>query len=311
MSSPKPRSSKLYKDRIVKDVDEEGLLLGESGVVYTEFIIAFIPVFVMFLCMVQLSLMYVANLATEHAATTAVRAAVVVLPDNPRRYDDDPQNQISYDGAGIGSAIMDLLGSLGLSGDSPPSSEGDGSSRLRAIRSAASLPLLSVSPSLDSLISDSQLERAVGGSVGSRAATGVLLYNRAAVAVTFPDAPGSDSFRESFGPDDDVTTRVTYLFHCAVPLASMMMCDSYLALRTGIPVDEIVDLIGGGGFFDAVEAARRRRERLERQEVGMDELQKAEIPWLGWLTLLTGSRFTTMRAEATLRIQGADYEYQD
>ena len=51
----------------------------ERGAAYVEFLIVFIPVFMMFLGMIQAAMMYAANLVVTHAANTASRAAIVVL----------------------------------------------------------------------------------------------------------------------------------------------------------------------------------------------------------------------------------------
>jgi hypothetical protein len=56
------------------------------GAVYVEFLIAFLPIFVLFLSLTQLVLIELANLVAKHAAVTAARAAMVVLPDDPGQY---------------------------------------------------------------------------------------------------------------------------------------------------------------------------------------------------------------------------------
>jgi Flp pilus assembly protein TadG len=59
-----------------------------GGAIYVEFLIAFLPVFVMFLGAVQLADLHQANLVVAHAAQMTTRAAVVVLPDDPQYYND-------------------------------------------------------------------------------------------------------------------------------------------------------------------------------------------------------------------------------
>jgi Flp pilus assembly protein TadG len=59
---------------------------GTRGAVYVEFLAAFLPVFIMFECLVQLAGMYTAKLVVLHSAETAARAAVVVLGDDPKYY---------------------------------------------------------------------------------------------------------------------------------------------------------------------------------------------------------------------------------
>ena len=75
----------------------------------------------------------------------------MVLSDDPRLYGDEPVNQIGGGGSGSGGdAVSDFLSSFGLGGGAGPAAAGRGGQRLNAIRAAASLPLLAVSPSLDS-----------------------------------------------------------------------------------------------------------------------------------------------------------------
>ncbi len=56
------------------------------GAVYVEFLIAFMPVFVFFLCLLQLALLFSAKLVVEHAAVTGSRSAAVVFGDEPGPY---------------------------------------------------------------------------------------------------------------------------------------------------------------------------------------------------------------------------------
>ncbi|RLB53523.1 MAG: hypothetical protein DRJ42_11675, partial [Deltaproteobacteria bacterium] len=113
-----------------------------GGVVYVEFLIAFMPFMMMFLGMIQVALYLTANLVVRHAATTAARAAVVVLPDDPQYYDDAEINRIERGGGGGGGVLE--IGGLAI--------PAGGGSRLNAIRTAASIPLLTVSPSHSQLV---------------------------------------------------------------------------------------------------------------------------------------------------------------
>ena len=72
------------------------LLRDTSGATYVEFIMAFIPLFIMFLGMLQAALLYSANLVVTHAANTAARAAIVVLPDDPAEYDHEEINTVNF-----------------------------------------------------------------------------------------------------------------------------------------------------------------------------------------------------------------------
>jgi len=92
--------------------------LGTRGAVYVEFLLAFMPLFVFFMALVQLAFVEVANVATKHAAVTAVRAAVVVLPDDPKEYGGQEEEKA-------------------------------GGKRLAAIEMAAKLPLMALTTSPD------------------------------------------------------------------------------------------------------------------------------------------------------------------
>jgi hypothetical protein len=60
------------------------LLRGTGGAVYVEFLIAFMPFFLFFLCLWQLSILFYASLVVDHAAFAAARAAAVVVAECPR-----------------------------------------------------------------------------------------------------------------------------------------------------------------------------------------------------------------------------------
>lgn len=60
---------------------------GTRGAVYVEFLAAFLPMFIMFECLVQIAGLYAAKLVVLHSAETAARAAVIVLNDDPKYYD--------------------------------------------------------------------------------------------------------------------------------------------------------------------------------------------------------------------------------
>jgi len=49
------------------------LRTNTRGAVYVEFLIAFLPVYVFFLCLIQLALIFSVRLVTEHAAVHGAR----------------------------------------------------------------------------------------------------------------------------------------------------------------------------------------------------------------------------------------------
>lgn len=67
----------------------------KRGAVYVEFLAAFFPIFLSFWCLLQSAGMYSAKLVTMHAAYLGARAAAVVLPDDPKRYDKVGVGQVS------------------------------------------------------------------------------------------------------------------------------------------------------------------------------------------------------------------------
>lgn len=77
-----------------RDASSEGRLGRDTrGAVYVEFLIAFLPLFFFFLSLVQLIFVQTANLVVKHAAVKAARAAIVILHDDPKFYDDVPMGQ--------------------------------------------------------------------------------------------------------------------------------------------------------------------------------------------------------------------------
>ncbi len=181
----------------------------EFGAVYVEFLVVIIPFLTLFLGLTQLALVYSAQLMVEHAAARAVRAAVVILPDDHEDadYGGVPLNQVGGGGDGLEAYATAPSGG-----------------RLAAIGDAARLTLSPVAPSMDSIASSS-VAGAISGNGALGLALGVLGWNEWAVAVTFVDSEGG--YVTSFEPRGPVTVRVTFLFRCAVPLARRLMCSSF------------------------------------------------------------------------------------
>ncbi|MEM1418822.1 MAG: TadE/TadG family type IV pilus assembly protein [Myxococcota bacterium] len=282
----------------------------QGGAAYTEFIIAFPVMLMLFLSLIQLALVYVGKLAVGHAAVRASRAAVVVLPDDPWHYGGEAVNRVGYRDSGSASAEA-RPGAFGFSGVVPG---GRGSSRLRAIRSAASIPLAPLSPSVTAVAREETLARSFPSV--ETTLSGALLYNRGAVAVTFPSEPGSMDFVASVDPRANVTTRVSYLFHCAVPIVGRWMCHSPLAMITAAPDVLLEDVTGGlsedesgvvEGAFDLYRDYFRGRDDLRN---GVEEMQFVENAAVTAAVMLGGKRYLILRAEATMTNQGAGYVYR-
>ncbi|MBX3251468.1 MAG: pilus assembly protein [Myxococcales bacterium] len=280
----------------------------QRGAAYAEFLIAFPPVLILFLCLVQLSLMYVGKLAVRHAANRAARAAVVVLPDDPAFYEGERINQIDYDGSGSATQSDSFFGAGAISGG--------GSPRIRAIRSAAYTPLTPLAPSLETVMDDESVRTAFDrGALDALA--GGFLFNRGATAVSFPRTPGEQNFRDRFESRELVTTRVTYLFNCGVPIVNRFMCDSALELLMAAP-SAVVDGVLGALGADTRDGIIGRgfdwyRDNLEGRAAvqnGVVELRYAEAPALIAPWAATGGRFIILRAEAVMPNQGAGFEYE-
>jgi Flp pilus assembly protein TadG len=238
------------------------------GAVYVEFLLVFLPVFLLFLAILELGFIYAGRLVVQHASTRAARAAVVVIDDDPAFYGGAPRGRVVTTGSTMTPSPVEIF--LAGAGLGSAASDSAGGPRFRDIRSAASIPLLAVAPSAAQLEGQESVRTAIGTGP-QRAITGAQRYNGAALAVTFPTAPGAGSFRTTFGRDEMITVRVTYLLHCGVPLVPALMCRST-----------------GGLELDPEEAAQ------------MD---------LAYLAGLARPRFQVLRAETTLRNQGAAYLY--
>lgn len=305
------------------------------GAAYVEFLISFIPVFLMFLGMVQMGLMFVGGLAVQRAASTAARAAIVVLDDDPQYYGGEGRMQLGGGGGGESAegGFLDFLGGAGISGDSGGGTgfgggDDESSARMDAIRSAASMPLLAVAPPPGVMIT-SEANSSVMGAIGTipagRAAFG-LLYNQGALAVRLIDGPRSTTDQTAFDApslheDGAVPTparvRVSYLFHCAVPLANRLMCNDPLFVALGADGAAAARLATGGGIpsLERIQAIARQRElesgRSDRDQIGWDDLPSSARVAISVLGLAgMQSRVKVMSAEAQLPIQYANYQYQ-
>jgi len=293
-----------------------------SGAVYVEFLVAFIPFFVMVLGMMQEALMYSAHLVVQHAAATAARSAMVVFPDCDYRYGGAPMNNANGGGrwtggaTALGALFGASLGSVGL----PGFGAARGGARLDAVRFAASFPLVAASPSLDELMHDRDPRRqslidAIGGasSPAVRLALGAFAYNSAALSVTFPQTPRETNFRDRFGARDNLTVRVSYLYHCGVPIVSKMACDDLAQLLTGTPIRQLQDLgraLGSGRLQQIqtnLNTVQIARQRLAAAAPGQREFDQAGLTASSTLLMgFTGGNFSMIRAEVTLPNQGTD-----
>jgi len=70
-----------------------------------EFLGAFFPIFFAFWCLMQSAGLYAAKLITMHSAYLGVRAAAVVIPDDPQKYDSKPYQLTGKRRSSIESAV--------------------------------------------------------------------------------------------------------------------------------------------------------------------------------------------------------------
>lgn len=86
------------------------------GVVMLEFLIAFVPVLVLFLGAVQLALLSAAELVVQHAAIAGARSAAVVLDDDLARYENAARGDLLGARAqAISRAVLHPLSTLAAS----------------------------------------------------------------------------------------------------------------------------------------------------------------------------------------------------
>jgi hypothetical protein len=286
---------------------------GERGAVYVETILCLVPLLTLFFGVAQLAFVASARLVVRHAAAQGVRAAVVLLEDDPKHFGGEPDrgDLLQGDAANIASELHAALGQVASLGAGATTSEPQGGARLQAIREAVYVPLAVLAPSSGFLTSGgSRLATAIGSSPLLRFAFGALVYSRGAAAITLRAAPGSDEVLDEVGPHDDVTVHVTYLFHCGVPLASLLLCNPLWDLAGyGKSLSELQKLDPSKPLEVAVALEKLRDDfppADEYQRIA-DELARAESPVLLLPYLLSGGRFLVIEAEATLPNQGADY----
>jgi hypothetical protein len=296
-----------------------------SGVIYVEVLVAIIPVLVFFFGLLQLALLYTSRLVVRHAAQRAVRSAVVVLEDDPKRFDDAGQGEISYHEANSssGGSTQEFLQGVGdLLGVELPISDvqrmlsSEAGPRLAAIQRAAYMPLSTLAPSPAALLETFGLDSSGLGAADSNLAqflVGLLLYNRAAAMVTLRKPDGSVA--TCVGPTEDVTVRVTYLYFCTMPIAASIMCDSLMELSGLDQLDDAVkrgyEAASSGGLEGVKQAKEGLQADLQRvsDTVGglSRELQYAASPELLLPFLFSRAHFKLVSAEATLPNQGALY----
>lgn len=282
-----------------KDYAESPILLrllqNSYGTVQVEFLITFVPVFLLYLASVQMGLLFAGDLLVQHAANMAARASAVVLPDDPNDYDNVP----IYDASDQGGGGHEMNAMVNFT-SGQNARAGVGGDRIGAIRSAAALALMGISPPVDSLGLVGSVARSLGAVQDERASRSAVDYARSAVAVSFPNAPGGNTFRNQFQAQDRLTVRVSYLMHCGVPVVNRLICEDFASLRSGNPSALV-------GFEQTERGRQARRRRLGDLTPNMNELNFAERPNPGGR--FERARFYLLRGESQFPMQGAEYNY--
>jgi hypothetical protein len=184
-----------------------------SGVVYVEFLMAFTPVFLLFVGVAQLILLFGARLVVHHANVRAARSAIVVADDDPRFYATG-ETRGSF--TGRPARVEDVLYALGR-GQVFPRAEGGSiesepvdRSRRSEVEVAAALVLLPLAPTGGDSLAD-----AIASAGLSEAARGTL--ERMELELEGP-------LRGALQRDDPIRVRLTYRYPCLVPLARRLVC---------------------------------------------------------------------------------------
>ncbi len=175
--------------------------------VYVEFLIAFMPLFVLFLAICQLSLLVVARVVVSHAACNAARAAIVVLEDDPQFYGNVARGVVS-DGGG--------------------NQQGQ---RMKAIRTAATEPLKILAPGADASQTPGKSVAAAITPMTVAQSSASDNFTNFATQVTLHDNATSEAYAsEPIAIDAAVTARVNYYYQCEIPLIRSLVCKSMRAL---------------------------------------------------------------------------------
>ncbi len=186
---------------------------GDSGVVYVEFLMAFLPLLLLFLGVAQLVLLFGGRLLVHHAAVRATRAASVIVDDDPLYYGGEARGALD----GRPAAPEDLLHLLSNANIGTQTGElGAGlarplaPSRRAEIEASAALVLLPLADRGDATLA---------GAIGSEGLPLQAVQVLERLDVTFP---GHET--EPTEPDDLITVRVAFRYPCSVPLARRLIC---------------------------------------------------------------------------------------
>ena len=278
----------------------------ERGAVYVEFLLAFLPIFLLFLAICQAAFLVAGRLVVNHAALVGARSAIVVLDDDPQHYDgaerewlsDKPATQPKNDQNDALSVLSGVLSGGTTPSTSSPSSAPSAKkppqqgARMKVIRGAALRPLTAIAPTAEALLggAGATLEASlVGDSTTARAFA--RAYVEAAAVVTLHDDPRSEQLAaEPIQQNAPITVRVTFVQMCGIPVVRALMCRSLSTL---------------------LDAPARTHDDTGKHETLRERLSHAGLPtWLE-TSAAKSARFVVFESEMTLPNQGAPYAYAE
>jgi hypothetical protein len=280
------------------------------GIVYVEFVFAFMPLLVMFLSICQLAFLTMGRLVVQHAALCGARAAIVVLEDDPTKYADAPRGNLNDGdpslggldailesvGLGeVGSALRDAGATSVLDEKTDDRSAEQRGARMVSIRAATTMPLLLLAPN-ESAVAVGGTDSVAGSLPGDfiNRLPFSLAYTSVASVVTVHTATNTEELAaENIDRTAPITVRVTYLMPCGMPLARMLMCQPLAKL-----LKAAADSPSARAATGAEESVFARRLRHAQ---GIGALKDLVSP---------SARFVVLTAQTTLPNQGAAYDHK-
>lgn len=222
------------------------------GTVIIETLIAFIPLFTLFLGIVQYTLLSVAQLVVRHAAVAGVRSASVVLDDDPARYDEAAELSITEGAARDATrdlaavarvALTDVPDAPELSDDVAADVSDNYGARMAPIRNAVYAKLGAIVPARAFASLGGNHGVSVLDGLGTAPAQRLIQASRylpVATAITFPREPGeTELFEDLVEPTGLLTVRVTHAATCTVPLVSAIMCQTLESIAASATLGEL------------------------------------------------------------------------
>jgi hypothetical protein len=279
----------------------------ERGAVYVEFLLAFLPIFLLFLAICQVAFLVAGKLVVSHAALAAARSAIVVLEDDPKHYSNAERGWLSDKPAAkpkeddVFAALSNVMSGKPVSTPLPPTGPKkppQQGARMQAIRTTALRALSAIAPTAGTFLGGA------GGTLkasletdGSTAQAFGRVYVEGAAVVTVHDGPNEEGLaNEPIGRTAPVTVRVTFLQMCAIPVVRTMMCRS-LADLLDRPTPEHGTPAKAGTPTKAVAL------RVRMAHAGLPKwLETSAAP---------DARFVVWEAQMTLPNQGAAYDYAE